>query len=376
MPNGGQTQEGQGSIESLMRMLDQRVTGERPYATAIKQEVFVSIASSAGWRKVDDGYFLSGAGTHIFINKIAKDPRTGLPLINPATNKEMIPDLVIVTKTGITVIDHVWQGSPRHLQKTQGYAEALERAWRLPVTYWADFDIARKFKEQERLARTRQVELTANSLWRESRRQSQQQRFQLTRAASRRSVFAASKVTSAGRWGALFLLGLEVAKLVVQGFEAFKSPDMGSARVAGDFRASLRQLQKSEEEEGRVLVPVLKTKAQPDDFLYADTRDPFELNERRVAEFESMFWWEFVSVEGTDYAERAKHALTTRLSASVIANNLFPRLAASLECPFPDGSLEALQWATDKIDILRTFRALSEEASKEYLALISRARAH
>src|SRR5262245_8596408 len=94
-----------------------------------------------------------------------------------------------------------------------------------------------------------------------------------------------------------------------QGLEAFKGPDIGNVRLAGDFRARLRQLQKSEEAEGHVLIPVLKTKTRPDHALYADTRDPFELNERAMAEFESMFWWEFVSVDSADYAERAKHAL-------------------------------------------------------------------
>jgi hypothetical protein len=155
MANDGRSQEGQGSIASLMKMLEQGVTGERPYATAIKEKVFDRIAAAAGWRKVDDGYFVSNAGTYIFINKVAKHPQTGTPLIDPATDTRMIPDLVIVTRSGITVVDHVWRGNPQHLQKTKGYAEALEKAWGLPVTRWGDFDIAKKISifKVDRLAR-------------------------------------------------------------------------------------------------------------------------------------------------------------------------------------------------------------------------------
>ena len=94
-----------------------------------------------------------------------------------------------------------------------------------------------------------------------------------------------------------------------------------------------------------------------------------------MQDFESMFWWEFVSVDKEDYAERANLALTTRLSASVVANNLFPHLAKGLECPYEDGSLEALQWVTNTLDIQQTFRKLSEEASREYLEMAVKARA-
>jgi hypothetical protein len=371
-----------GSIELLTEMLEQGVKGEQPYAKVIKKEVFPRLAKAAGWRDVDgdSGHFVSKTNTHIFINKVAKDPRTGSPLINPATDTRMIPDLVIVGRGEITIIDHVWEGSDRHLEKTAGYAKALEKAWRLPVKRWDDFDLARRSFVQARarpesLARRRLAEQTANALWRESQRQSQQGRLQYSRAAARRPTSGAAKAGPAGRGAALFLLALELAKLVVQAVEAFKGPDPGNAKLTADLKLKLSQLQKAEEAEGRLLIAVLKSKVRPDEVLRAEAKDVFEANEQRMQDFESMFWWEFVSVDREDYAERANLASTTRLSASVVANNLFPDLAKGLECPYEDGSLEALQWVTNTLDIQQTFRKLSEEASREYLELAVKARA-
>ena len=382
MPQDQTPQGEKGSIELLTEMLEQGVKGEQPYAKVIKKEVFPRLAKAAGWRDVDgdSGHFVSKTNTHIFINKVAKDPRTGSPLINPATDTRMIPDLVIVGRGEITIIDHVWEGTDRHLQKTAGYAKALEKAWGLPVKRWDDFDIARKSFVQARLrpeslARRRLAEQTANALWRESQRQSQQCRVQYGRAAARRTMSGAPKSSPTGRGAALFLLALELAKLVVQAVEAFKGPDPGNAKVAADLKLKLSQLQKAEEADGRLLIAVLKTKVRPDDVLRAEAKDVFEANEQRMQDFESMFWWEFVSVDREDYAERANLALTTRLSASVVANNLFPDLAKGLECPYEDGSLEALQWVTNTLDIQQTFRKLSEEASREYLEMAVKARA-
>ena len=89
------------------------------------------IGPAAGYHQKEDGYFVSKSGTHVFIinNKMAKHPQTGTPLINPNTDKAMIPDLVIVTKQTITVIDHVYKGSELHLKKTEGYIKALKEAW-------------------------------------------------------------------------------------------------------------------------------------------------------------------------------------------------------------------------------------------------------
>jgi hypothetical protein len=155
----------------------------------------------------------------------------------------------------------------------------------------------------------------------------------------------------------------------------FKGPDPGNAKVAADLKLKLSQWQKAEEADGRLLLAVLKTKVRPDEVLRAEAKDVFEANEQRMQDFESMFWWEFVSVDREDYAERANLAVTTRLSASVVANNLFPDLAKGLECPYEDGSLEALQWVTNTLDIQQTFRKLSEEASREYLEMAVKARA-
>lgn len=377
-----QRQEGKSSIELLTEMLEQGVKGEQPYAKLLKREVFPHIAKAAGWTEVkgDEGHFVSKTAIHLFMNKVAKHPKTGSPLIDPATDRRMIPDLVIVGRGEITIIDHVWEGTKEHLEKTAGYAKALEKAWGLPVKRWDDFDIARRSFVKERarleiLARRRLAEQTANALWRESQRQSQQRRLQYSRAAARRTMPGASKSTPATRGAALFLLAIELAKLAVQAVEAFKEPDPGNATLAANLKMKLNQLQKAEEVEGRILIPVLKTKVRPDDVLRTEPKDQFELNEQRIEDFESMFWWEFVSIARDDYAERANLALTTRLSASVVANNLFPDLVKGLECPYEDGSLDALRWVTDLFDIQQTFRMLSENASKEYLEMFAKARA-
>jgi hypothetical protein len=382
MTQDQKTQEEKSSIELLTEMLEQGVKGEQPYAKLVKREVFPRIAKAAGWSEVDkdEGHFVSKTNIHLFINKAANHPRTGSPLINPATDRRMIPDLVIVGRGEITVIDHVWEGTSHHLEKTAGYAKALEKAWGLPVKRWDDFDIARRSFVKERarpeiLARRRLAEHTANALWRESQRQSQQRRLQYSRAAARRTMPGASKSTPAARGAALFLLAIELAKLVVQAMEAFKEPDPGNAKLTADLKMKLNQLQKAEEAEGCILIPVLKTKVRPDEVLRAEAKDQFELNEQRIADFESMFWWEFVGVERDDYAERANLASTTRLSASVVARNLFPDLAKGLECPYEDGSLDALRWVTDILDIQQTFRKLSEKASNEYLEMFAKARA-
>src|SRR4051794_39707705 len=86
MPQDQKTEEEKSSVQSLMEMLEQGVKGEQPYARLIKNEVFLRITKAAGWREDDNGHFVSKTNIHIFINKIAKHPKTGLPLINPATD--------------------------------------------------------------------------------------------------------------------------------------------------------------------------------------------------------------------------------------------------------------------------------------------------
>jgi hypothetical protein len=143
------------AFASLIERLEQGVAGERPYTADIKQG-WERIALAAGWRKKGDGHFVSNAGTEVFVNKVAKHPQTGTPLINLNTDTTMIPDLVIVTRKEITVVDHVWKGSERHLNKTKGYVQALENAWSRPRSnHWGDFDIAKKidFVKLDRLER-------------------------------------------------------------------------------------------------------------------------------------------------------------------------------------------------------------------------------
>jgi hypothetical protein len=82
-----------------------------------------------------------------------------------------------------------------------------------------------------------------------------------------------------------------------------------------------------------------------------------------------------VSVERDDYAERANLADITRLSASIVAKNLFPDLARLLQCLYEDGSFDSLRWVTDLLSIQQTFMKVSEQASKEYLEMFTKARA-
>jgi hypothetical protein len=92
MTQDQKTQEERSSIELLTEMLEQGVKGEQSYAHLLKREVFPRIAKAAGWSEIDEGHFVSKTNIHLFINKVANHPRTGSSLINPATDRRMIPD--------------------------------------------------------------------------------------------------------------------------------------------------------------------------------------------------------------------------------------------------------------------------------------------
>ncbi len=134
------------NADSTKRLTDGSLRGEQAHARVIKQDTIPHIAKAAGWKELEPGHYVTKDGTEIFVNKLAKHPKTGQPLINEVTDKRMIPDLVIVSRKkgeeGISVIDHVWEGSEKHLKKTDGYAKALEKAYGLPVKEKYDFDFA------------------------------------------------------------------------------------------------------------------------------------------------------------------------------------------------------------------------------------------
>jgi hypothetical protein len=85
--------------------------------------------------------------------------------------------------------------------------------------------------------------------------------------AARQTIACASRSSPAARGAAIFLLALELAKFVVQAVEAFKEPDAGNAKLSVELKMKLDQLQKTEEAEGRFLIPVLKVKVRPDDVI-------------------------------------------------------------------------------------------------------------
>jgi hypothetical protein len=177
--------------------------------------------------------------------------------------------------------------------------------------------------------------------------------------------------TPAMRGAAAVLLLIEIGNLVVQVIAAANRDENHQNHTLIN---QLQLLHARELAEGRLLIPVLKVNVRPAPVLEREPETMDERNAQLAAAFDRGVYWEFESVEVSDYQRRAELANTTGQSASVAGKIIFPQFRSHMWNPYlglnaPDSPLARRAWEKALDAYQEGLLCLSIESRNEALRL-------